>query len=236
MSHLRAILGIARRTPLHPQWLLGPRKAPGAVRVAQGVVLDIGAGDRWIERLVPPEAKYVALDYPRTALSLYGARPHILADAASLPVRSNSVDLVVCLEVIEHVRDPESLLREVSRVLRPNGRACLSMPFIYPVHDAPHDYQRWTRHGWERSIKLHGLESVQVEETGSAVESAGLMACLALAGPLGAIGAWRALLVAPVALPLILLINVGSWLISKLWFPWRGLSSGIQVELRKPNG
>jgi SAM-dependent methyltransferase len=142
--------------------------------------------------------------------------------------------MVVCLEVIEHVRDPEGTLAEVARVLRPGGYACLSMPFLYPVHDAPHDYQRWTRHGWIRSAARAGLRVETLRASGSAIEAAGLLACLALVGPLQGAPAWRVALVAPFALLLVPSINLAAWFLARLWPGWTAMSTGLEVELRKP--
>ena len=234
MNRLRRALGAFSGTPLHPQWLVGRRKCPPAVSGATGLVLDIGAGDRWIERELPAEASYVALDYPATGLSLYGARPDVLADATRLPLQDACVDMVVCLEVIEHVRQPDALLVEVGRVLRVGGRAFFSMPFLYPVHDAPHDYQRWTEYGWVRSVALSGLEVVEMRRSGRAIECAGLLLCLALAAPLQHQPAWKAALLAPFLAMLLPIINLGAWALGRVWPEWQGMSTGLYLELRKP--
>lgn len=234
MSRLRRALGAFAGTPLHPQWLLGRRKCPPTISAASGVVLDIGAGDRWIQRELPAEATYIALDYPVTGLGLYKARPDILADATCLPLQDACVDMVVCLEVIEHVRAPDALLAEVARVLRSGGNACVSMPFLYPVHDAPHDYQRWTKYGWLRSVENSGLEVVQVRQSGRALECAGLLVCLALAAPLQNLATWKAALLAPFLAILLPTINLGAWALGRIWPQWQGMSTGFYLELRKP--
>ena len=219
---------------MHPQWLLEKRKPPSWMARVTGVFLDIGAGDRWLQPLLPPGAFYIALDYPSTGTALYRSSPHVLADAAQLPLLPDSVECIACLEVIEHVREPDALLAEVARVLRRGGVACLSMPFLYPVHDAPHDYQRWTEHGWRRSVASAGMELVSIRASGSAIESAGLMVCLAISGPLQRLPLFARVVAVPVALVLIPLVNVSAWSLARLWPGWIAMTAGFHIELRKP--
>lgn len=234
MDDLRSALTWLARTPAHPQWLLGARKAPHGLGDVEGRVLDIGAADRWIEPLLRPGTRYVALDYPDTALALYGARPDVLADAAHLPFADGSFDAVTCLEVLEHVPDPSAVLSEIARVLRTGGRAWLSMPFLYPVHDAPFDFQRHTAHGLRRDARQAGLEVVTLQRTGHAVRAAGLLACLAIAGGIHERrGALRWLLL-PVALALVPAINLAAWIGGMLLPDWDAMAQGHSVEVRKP--
>ena len=55
----------------------------------------------------------------------------VAADACALPLHSESVDLVVSFDVIQHIIDPEGAMREVGRVLRPGGCAVITFPFLY---------------------------------------------------------------------------------------------------------
>src|SRR3546814_5677138 len=58
------------------------------------------------------------------------------------------------------------------------------MPYFYPIHDAPYDYQRWTRHGWSRSLGQVGLEVEVIETRGHSLHAAAITTCLGMAGPL----------------------------------------------------
>lgn len=232
MKSLRSIAAYLVRTPLHPQWLLGPRRLLPGMDSASGMLLDIGAADRWIERLLPQGAHYIALDYPATGKDIYEARPDVFADGARLPFADCSLDCVVCLEVIEHVTDPALVVGEIARVLRVGGRAWLSMPFLYPVHDAPHDYQRFTVHGLRRDIGRAGLEVVSIRQCGHAIRTAGLLASVAVAGGVyGRTGAARLLL--PIAASLVLLINTAAFAVSLVWPDWDGSCILHEVEVRK---
>ncbi|HVI59145.1 MAG TPA: class I SAM-dependent methyltransferase [Luteimonas sp.] len=218
------------RTPLHPQWLMRQRVAPDSLR---GVVLDIGAGNRWLQPHLPTDVDYIALDYPPTGRDMYGAQPDVFADAAQLPLMNGCIDAVVCLEVIEHVRHPQQMLGEIARVLRPGGRLCLSMPFLYPIHDAPFDFQRLTRYGLVRDIEEVGLRVEVIRKDGHAVRTAGLLLCLAISGAAYGKRWWQALLL-PVAAGLVLLVNLLAFALSLAWPDWDGMAMGYDVEATKP--
>jgi len=230
---LRDIAKILRRTPLHPQWLMGRRSVPNGLTELQGTVLDIGAADRWIARHLPAATNYIALDYPSTGRDLYAARPDVFADGANLPFADSTIDHIVCLEVLEHVRWPDKLLAEVARVLKPGGQLFLSMPFLYPVHDAPHDYQRYTSHGLARSLAAAGLTLRSSKAQGSAIRTAGLMLSLAIAG--GTTHAPRVLaaLLLPLTLLLVLMTNIGIALLAATWPSWQAMTQGHNVRAIK---
>ena len=75
------------------------------------------------------------------------AQVDALVDAANLPLRSSSVDFVVSNYVMEHVRDPNTVAKEIVRIIKPGGMAYVTVPFIQGFHASPHDYQRYTLPG-----------------------------------------------------------------------------------------
>lgn len=224
-----------RRTPLHPQWLLGNSGATidwvGAN--AYGKVLDIGCADRWIQLYLPKGCDYIALDYPPTGGEMYGARPDVFGDAAKLPFADACIDTILLLEVMEHLRHPAQALSEIARVLKPGGQLLLTIPFLYPVHDAPHDYQRYTCYGLAREIEAAGLEPGVVEPSLGTAESGALVFALALGGMASEAVARRslALLLLPVLALMILCTNLSSWLLGRVMPHWPALTAGYRVRV-----
>ncbi len=230
---VRQIASWLRRTPFHPQWLMPERTVAACIRECQGRVLDVGAADGWLAAWLDPRADYISLDYPTTAIGLYGTRPHIYADACRMPIANESINAIACYEVIEHVPRPDDLLVEVARVLVPGGVAEFTMPFFYPVHDAPHDYQRWTCHGWSRSLKQAGLMPETIEPRGHSLRASAVAMCLALAGPLQGAPS----LVICAAIPFLLLaipfVNLTAWVLAAFWPSWNAMPIGYRILARK---
>lgn len=233
VKSLRDLARFVRRTPLHPQWLLGQRWVPDSLKRARGKILDIGAADRWIASHLERGTEYFALDYPATGNQFYAARPDIFADARTLPIGDETMDGVVCLEVIEHVPDPERAIQEIARVLRPGGSAWISMPFLYPVHNEPFDFQRYTRYGLQRDAERAGLEIVNLHRTSHALRAGGLITCLAIAGGIHRCQPALRILLLPLALTMISIVNLASWLMAACWPDWPNAAIGHQVEMRK---
>ncbi len=84
----------------------------------------------------------------------------IIYDGSTLPLKNDFVDTVLLIEVLEHVEYPDKLLKEIHRVLLPNGRLIMSVPFSARRHHIPFDYRRYTKEGL---IKLLGANSFHIE-------------------------------------------------------------------------
>jgi SAM-dependent methyltransferase len=82
----------------------------------------------------------------------------VAADAHDLPFGPNLFQRVECDAVLEHVRDPERVMREIERVLAPGGYAHIVTPFCHPFHEYPKDYRRFTPDGLK--AMAGGLEVV----------------------------------------------------------------------------
>ena len=77
----------------------------------------------------------------------------IVADCHDLHmIGDEQFDCVLCTEVLEHLHTPQQAINEFHRVLKKNGTLILTTRFIYPLHDVPHDYYRYTRYGLEHLL------------------------------------------------------------------------------------
>jgi SAM-dependent methyltransferase len=234
---LRRGFGVLRRTFLHPQWLLGGRDGIASLVVtnARGLVLDIGCNDRWVEKSLSPGCRYIGIDYLVTGRDIYGSRPDIYADASTLPIADASIDTVLILDVVEHLSKPREALNEISRVLRPNGRLLLEMPFLYPIHDAPHDYQRFTAHGLVREMEAVGLRVDSLVPSIGAAETAGLVSCLTVSGMAVQILQKRSfgVLLLPMLALSIPIINIVAWSLGRLLPSWDAVAAGYRLTATK---
>lgn len=225
-------LSFLKWLPIHPQWLLnGNAPAIKLLSHAKGRVLDVGCADRWVENHLPAGCEYVGLDYYDTGHVLYKANPTIFGDASDLPFPDEHFATVVMFEVLEHVAKPREAILEAARVLEPGGLLILTMPFMYPMHDEPFDFQRYTSHGLRREMQEAGLQITQIEGGLNSAESAGLNYSIALAGAAKVAVENRSVMIVfiPVLVVLITLVNCVSWVVGKLFPDWPALTDNFQV-------
>jgi len=138
----------------------------GVLSTFSGVVLDVGCGHQPYRALLlayPSAATdYIGLDFED---NLYQP-PDIAWDGKRIPCRDASVDSVLFTEVLEHCPEPELVLREIARVLKPGGFLFLTVPFIWPIHTVPNDYFRYTPFVLRRFLEDAGFQNAVIEATG----------------------------------------------------------------------
>lgn len=78
---------------------------------------------------------------------------NIVCDIEYIPFKDNSVDFIINIAVLEHVPNPEKVVSEIFRVLKPGGIVCSYFPFIVPFHASPYDFSRRTYEGMKVLFK-----------------------------------------------------------------------------------
>lgn len=160
---------------VHPQSLLirfQKEAIEEAKKYAKGKLIDIGCGRmpyrKELESLVD---SYTGVDHPKVS-KLYRSpiKPDVLADAKRLPFQSNSFDIALLIQVLEHVDTADKVIEEAARVLKPNGVLVISVPFFYPLHDMPYDWGRYTSTALKSFINQSGLRLVKIKAQGGFFE------------------------------------------------------------------
>lgn len=177
LPDLASKYGHERLTPLNMDSCIVRRGLARAVRQActlwsretpDGRVLDVGCGAQpyrpWIEAA---GLRYDGVDWPQSIHSpeAAGTVRHDL-NARPWPFDAETFDGLLCTEVLEHIPDPTGFLQEAARVLKPGGLMVLTTPLVWPEHEAPHDYFRYTQFGLTRLAGRAGFTVERCEPRG----------------------------------------------------------------------
>jgi len=129
--------------------------------------LNIGSGGEVEAILRSHELRLTSIDLDADR------RPDIVMDACDLKFSDGTFDAVLMFEVLEHVPTPHLAAAEIHRVLKPGGYLYLSTPFVFGIHDAPHDYFRYTKFGLQFLFKE--FDDLKILERNSYLESVVVM-------------------------------------------------------------
>ena len=133
-----------------------------------GKLLDSGCGSMPYKDLILSNSaitNYVGLDI-EDSLDYEGIQPDFLWDGKKMPFDDATFDVVISTEVLEHVSDPDSYLKEVKRVLKPQGKFFFTVPFLMSLHEVPHDYYRYTPYALEMIFKRVGFTDINIKPMG----------------------------------------------------------------------
>lgn len=149
------------------RWIVEELRA--ALPSFSGTLLDVGCGGKpYRQLLTGPGSRvttYLGLDlFPPTLKR--DAWPEIGWDGELIPLADGSVDCVIATEVLEHCPAPSQLVGEVYRVLRSGGKFFATTPFLWSLHEVPHDQQRLTPFALNRVLTEAGFDEVAITAPG----------------------------------------------------------------------
>ncbi len=139
-------------------------------RHAKGHLLDLGCGK------VPFYEAYRAHVEDNTCVDWDNSlHKNIYLDLSAdlnepLPLEDRKFDTIILSDVLEHIREPRLLWREMNRVMADNGTLLLNVPFYYWLHELPHDYFRYTKYALAAMADESGFEVVKLEPLGGVPE------------------------------------------------------------------
>jgi SAM-dependent methyltransferase len=217
---------------------IGRRLSSKLTRITLDRFVAAHASPRRTLDLGAQNGPYAAHFPNRIALDIRpGLGVRVIGDAQCLGLASGVFDVVLCTEVLEHLPEPQRAIDEMFRVLKPGGVLLLTTRFLFPIHDAPHDYFRFTKYGLRHLLRRFEILELQ-EETDSVGAVAVLVQRLGMQartiGPASARAVWLA--AAHMLRPFGFLIR-SEYGDSRRITPETGImTSGYHVACRKPSG
>jgi SAM-dependent methyltransferase len=138
---------------------------------AKGRLVDLGCGKAPLYGIYQDKAdSVVCVDWDQ---SLHGTefvdRQMDLNGPLAFP--DESFDTVLSTDVLEHIREPKLFWSEMTRICKIGGHIILGTPFLYWIHEYPHDYARYTKYNFIYECERNGLRIVSIKEYGGAPEA-----------------------------------------------------------------
>ena len=113
-----------------------------AATIPEGaLLLDAAAGMQPYRELFP-HVRYESADFEQVDKAY--ARSTYVCDLTSIPVEDGRFDHILFNQALEHMPEPQAVLAELNRVLKPGGTMLCTAPFFYEDHEQPYDFYRYT--------------------------------------------------------------------------------------------
>jgi SAM-dependent methyltransferase len=128
-------------------------------------LLDAGAGEGQYAHEFARQ-RYTGVDLAVGDSAWNYGRLDVIADLAALPFQPATFDAALHIVTIEHLPEPAAALAEIARTLAPGAPLLLAAPHEWEVHQAPHDYFRYTRYGLDYLLNRAGFEAVEIRPAG----------------------------------------------------------------------
>lgn len=125
----------------------------------KGDVIDIGGGERASYRKYLKNCNYKSLNIDEKIKPDFLIKPN-----EKFPISSNTFDICLMFNLLEHVYNWDNIFLEADRVLKNGGDILILIPFLYPIHGAPNDYKRVTDQYLKEYLIKRGYTSILINK------------------------------------------------------------------------
>lgn len=127
----------------------------------EGVVIDFGCGTVPYRKLLSRCSEYIGVDYdsPRARDLRMADRFY---DGETIPFDTGTISGVLSTQSLEHVPNPGCIVAEWARVLKDDGMLLVTVPLMWPEHETPWDFHRFTSYGLCKLLEENGFEVLEV--------------------------------------------------------------------------
>lgn len=128
-----------------------------------GRVLDVGCGSKPYKKMIL-HTDYIGLEFD-TPENRVSKQAEYFYDGVYFPLKDAEFDSILTTQVLEHVFTPEIFVAELNRVLKPEGKLLLTVPFVWDEHEQPYDFGRYSSFGLKALLERHGFEIIEQRKT-----------------------------------------------------------------------
>ena len=124
--------------------------------------MDLGCGEApFKDYFLQFSDSYIGVDWTKT---LHNSKADIVSNLnEKIELDDETADTIISLSVMEHLCEPQIFLHESYRILKTGGIMILQVPWQWHVHEAPHDYFRYTPYGLKYMFEKAGFINIKVE-------------------------------------------------------------------------
>jgi len=134
--------------------------------MVKGKILDLGCGSKPYKELFE-YTKYIGIDTANSGHPHQDSAVDIYYDGQEMPFEDNSFDAIICFQVIEHISNIDFTLSECKRVLKKGGLLLITAPLLWPEHERPYDFRRWTSIGLKEHMQQANFEILRHSLSGT---------------------------------------------------------------------
>jgi SAM-dependent methyltransferase len=133
-----------------------------------GKVLDLACGIMPYKEFLKNESidEYIGIDLEPTEYHS-AVKPDYFWNGKEIPFDNETFDFVIATEFLEHYFDTSHILNEIKRVLKPGGTFFFTVPSLWTIHEAPHDYHRFTPYCLEEHFRRLAFSSWEIKPLGA---------------------------------------------------------------------
>lgn len=131
-----------------------------------GRLMDFGCGRKPYRGLFAV-SEYIGVDIEVSGHDHKNSMVDVFYDGKTIPIENEHFDAVFCSEVLEHIFEPDEILAEIHRTMKPGALMLITAPFCWNEHEVPYDYARYSSFGLVHLLTKHGFDIIEKRKTGS---------------------------------------------------------------------
>jgi SAM-dependent methyltransferase len=138
----------------------------------KGKLLDLGCGNKPYQKIYDEVCdSSVGCDVPFSLHQKANVEVICFAEDTDKHFEHGHFDCIICTEVLEHTINDIKVMENINKILKKDGHLIISAPFTYVLHEAPHDYRRYTLYGLTNILEDHNFEVQSIFSMGGTFSS-----------------------------------------------------------------